>query len=609
MSDRRRGAIARLLSLLSPVGTRALAVVVASSLAAAVFETIGVASILPFMAVVMEPDAIQRYGPLSSVLAALGADSGGKVTLFIGVGTIAMLAIGNAAGAANLWVQQRFLARTRLALATELFGGYMRRPYAFHVERDTASLTKVVFSDLEATLGGFLTPLLQALAKGPVALLLLALVVTRDPLVALGSLGLFGGSYLLIYRLVRARQGRQGDIANAAALDSQRSALEGLGGIKELRVLGREDESVRIFHEALARSGRAQAATAVMSSIPRFLIEVVAFGGIVGVTLVLLAVGDARTAIPTLALYTLAGYRLMPAIQQLYATAIGLRYNEASVAAVERDLRLLRHSEGRETQSAEQGHDVRFEREITLSDVTFAYAGAPRSALSGITVRFGRSESIGLVGRTGAGKTTLADLMLGLYLPTTGELRVDGQAVTDANVRSWRRRVGYVPQSIFLSNASVAQNIAFGVRAEAIDLAAVEHAARLAQADEFIAVLSYGYATLVGERGVRLSGGQRQRLGIARALYHDPDVLVFDEATSALDGMTEDAVMDAISGLSRDRTVVLIAHRLRTVEACDRIVMLDAGRIVADGPYATLAASSPEFQSLLQRTDHSSVTP
>lgn len=590
-----------MIGLLAPAEQRALALVAVSSFLTAVFEALGVASILPFMAVVMDPTAIQRYGPVAEVLAWLGASASARATMLIGLLTIVVLALGNAAAAANVWVQQRFLMGARTALSTELFGGYLRMPYAFHVERDSASLVKVMFDDIEVALGGFLTPLLQAISKGLVAILLLGLVVTRDPVVALGTAVILGGSYVLLYRYVRVRQSRRGKIVHEAALERQRIGLEGLAGVKELRVLGREEEPVRLFHLAYGRFGKAHAASTFMTQLPKSIIEVVAFGGVVAITLVLLAVGDVRTAIPTLALYSLAGYRLMPALQQLYSTAIGLRFNEASVASLERDLVLVRSGGGSADIPETSGTGMPFERELAVSRVTFTYANAPRPALLDVDLTIRRNESIGLVGRTGAGKSTLADLLLGLYLPAGGSITVDGVKVTAENVRSWRRNVGYVPQSIFLANASVRENIAFGIRAELIDSAAVIRAARMAQAEEFIVGLVDGYDTIVGERGVRLSGGQRQRLGIARALYHDPAVLIFDEATSALDGMTEDAVMEAIRGLSQERTVVLVAHRLRTVEACDRIVVLDSGRVVAEGPYAELLHSSVDFQSLLRR--------
>jgi ABC-type multidrug transport system fused ATPase/permease subunit len=235
--------------------------------------------------------------------------------------------------------------------------------------------------------------------------------------------------------------------------------------------------------------------------------------------------------------------------------------------------------------------------------LSFTYPTGNRPALNDVSFSIPQNQSIGFVGRTGSGKTTLADVILGLYPPDSGAIAVDGIALSADNERAWRRRVGYVPQTVFLTNASVARNIALGIPEDEIDHDAVLRAAQMAQADEFIIQMPDGYNTIVGERGVKLSGGQRQRLGIARALYHNPDVLVFDEATSALDGMTEDAVMQAVQTLSAERTMILIAHRLRTVQACDRIIMLEAGRIVADGSYQELVEASAAFKQLAGLSD------
>ena len=245
---------------------------------------------------------------------------------------------------------------------------------------------------------------------------------------------------------------------------------------------------------------------------------------------------------------------------------------------------------------------LQFQTAIRLDDVSFAYEANGKPVLRNVNLSIRPNESIGLVGRTGAGKTTLADLILGLYQPTSGRLLVDGLPLVGERQREWRRNVGYVPQQVFLGNTSIAENIGFGIAPAAIDHSQVRWAARLAHADEFIEQLPDGYGTPVGERGVKLSGGQRQRLGIARALYHKPEVLVFDEATSALDGLTEDAVSEAIRSLTGQKTIILIAHRLRTVEACDRIVLLDNGNIIADGSFESLVKTSEPFRRLLGKT-------
>ena len=322
-------------------------------------------------------------------------------------------------------------------------------------------------------------------------------------------------------------------------------------------------------------------------------------------TLAFVLKGEGTAAIPSLALYALAGNRLVPIFQQFFAAAITIKYHTRAVESLEEDLAIVRHSTRHDRIEIDQ--PLSFKNQIELKNLTFQYPTANKPALKDVSLIIPQNQSIGLVGRTGSGKTTLADVILGLYTPASGTIAVDGVSLTEANERAWRQRVGYVPQNVFLTNASAARNIALGIPADQIDHAAVRRSAQMAQAEEFITQLPDGYDTIVGERGVKLSGGQRQRLGIARALYHNPDVLVFDEATSALDGMTEDAVMQAVQSLSAERTMILIAHRLRTVQACDRIVMLEAGRVVADGSYEALMRSSADFRRLAGQATGASV--
>ena len=407
---------------------------------------------------------------------------------------------------------------------------------------------------------------------------------------------MLGCGYMFVYRLIRARQVRLGAKMIEASLTVGRTTLEGLHGVKELRVLGRESASINEFKNSFALLTETQASNQLASALPRYVIEVFAYAGIVAVTLAFVLKGQGTAAIPSLALYALAGNRLVPIFQQFFAAAITIKYHTRAVESLEADLTIVR-SIARQN-LIEHDQPLAFKNEIVLESLTFQYPTANRPALNQVSLVIPQNQSIGLVGRTGSGKTTLADVILGLYPPASGSISVDGVNLVASNERAWRKRVGYVPQNVFLTNASVARNIALGIPEDKVDRAAVIRAAQMAQAEEFISQLPDGYNTIVGERGVKLSGGQRQRLGIARALYHNPDVLVFDEATSALDGMTEDAVMQAVQSLSAERTMILIAHRLRTVQACNRIVMLEAGRVVADGTYDELMQSSPEFKQL-----------
>lgn len=586
----------RLYEILPVTSKRGLTLVVIVSLVASLFETASVASILPFMAIVMDPSILTEYRWAEELLASLGLHTQQAAIIAAGVLTVLVLGIGNVVTAANLWIQTRYLASARRDLATELFTGYLYLPYSFHIQRDTSSLGRVLGGDVESAIGGFLASLLSVISKGLSGIVLITLIVVVDPLVALGTVLVLGCGYMLVYRLIRIKQVTLGAKMVQASTTVGRTALEGLSGIKELRVLGRENASTVEYNKSMTELMATQASNSLASAMPRYVIEVFAYAGIVAVTLAFVLKGEGTAAIPSLALYALAGNRLVPIFQQLFAAAITIKYHTRAVESLEADLAIVRN---RQTDTDEnQISALAFKTQIQLTGLSFKYPSADRLALNNITLTIPQNQSIGLVGKTGSGKTTLADVLLGLYSPASGEIKIDGVPLNSQNERAWRKRVGYVPQTVFLTNASIEKNIALGMAEEQIDIEAVRRAARMAQAEEFINQLPDGYGTIVGERGVKLSGGQRQRLGIARALYHNPDVLVFDEATSALDGMTEDAVMQAVQDLSQERTMILIAHRLRTVQACDRIVMLDSGVIVADGTYEELVTTSEPFQRL-----------
>ncbi|MFO1091070.1 MAG: ABC transporter ATP-binding protein [Hyphomicrobiales bacterium] len=564
------------------------------SLVASIFELASVASILPFMAMVMNTDG--GFGQrILNFLAQHGVEGRTNGLIIVGLATVVAICAGNAASALNQWVQLKFLARVRRQLTHELFEGYLRQPYLFHVARDSSSLAKLVIQDVQLAVLGYMNSVLGFISRSFVTFALVALIILQDPFVALGVVVVMGGTYGAVYFFAKEKLNALGQQIMLAGDARHRIVYESLGGVKELIVLGRTTDAVAELDTETRAITQAEIVSSLTGMMPRYALETIAFGGIVAITLLLLMRGDAQSAIPTLALYAFAGYRILPAIQQLYASAVNIKFFTPSVANLERDLELVKTSV---PQAGSAPMISSFDKAISFRNVVFGYPAANRPAIDGVSTEIRRNESIGLVGKTGSGKTTFVDLLLGLYSPNSGKITVDGTTLTSANAKSWRRHIGYVPQHIFLKNASILENIALGVSKTKIDRSAAEQAARMAQADEFIVLLPNGYDTVVGERGVKLSGGQRQRLGIARALYLNPDVIVFDEATSALDGVTETAVMDAVRSLSGTRTIILIAHRLRTVQTCDRILMLEAGRIVADGSYEELLSNSLPFRRL-----------
>lgn len=599
----------KLLDLFPVRERRLFGLVMLVALVAAVFEMIGVASIAPFMGAMLDDRMLERSPFLSSVLVQFGAKSREERLITFGILTLCALVLSNAASAASLYVQQRFTARSRTRLGAVMFRGYLSRPYAFHIRRDAPSLLKVLLNDTDSV--AIAVGSIQVVASRLVIIVaLVSLLVYTEPVVAMTTLTVLGGTYTLAYGLMRRAQRALGQKQAEARETRARVSQESLGGIKELLLLGRTDNAAGMYLDAVRTVAATESQNTIAGQIPRYLLESVGYGGLILTTLALVSRdGSASTALPTLALYAFAAYRLLPAMQQLFYALMSVQYAQPLIDGVWRDWHEVQvpartfSSHVPFSITSRAGAQRRVPPHLELRNVEFTHEGTTRPALHGLSLVIEPGQSVGLVGRTGAGKTTLVDLLLGLYRPTDGAVLMNSKALDEEDYHLLRSQVGYVSQHVFLANASVAANVALGLRAEDIDAAAVARALTLANADEFVRKLPRGVDTEIGERGVRLSGGQRQRIGIARALYGAPSVLVFDEATSALDGMTEDAVMEAIRRLSGERTVILIAHRLRTVQACDRIIMLDDGAIVATGSWTELSATVPEFRELSQGRD------
>jgi ABC-type multidrug transport system fused ATPase/permease subunit len=513
-----------------------------------------------------------------------------------------VIAANNAFSAFTTWLTQRFAWNQNHRLSMKLLARYLDRPYTFYLARNTARLNKTILSEVQNVIQGVILAALHFTSALLVALLLIGLLAAMEVRLALIIGLVLGGSYGTVYGFFRRKQrelGRERLIQNGRRF---RASAEALAGIKELKVLGRERGFLKRFQEPSWRYCRTTASNQLAMAIPRYVLETIAFGGVLLIVLYFLRFSDVNEMLPTLTLYVFGGYRLMPALNEMFSAGMKLRFNRAVLDDLHADLmdndleQIRASSKGKKVKTTTKS--VRLERDITLKDVSFSYPNAAVPSLTSIQLKVPRHGIVGLVGETGAGKTTLVDLILGLLEPTAGVIEVDGEPLSGELRLAWRRTCGYIPQQIFLSDDSIRANIAFGVPAELINDEAVARAARIAQVDEFVATLPQGYETMVGERGIRLSGGQRQRIGIARALYHDPDVLIMDEATSALDGATEAAVMDMIHSLGGTKTLIVIAHRLSTVRACDVIYLLQHGKISASGSYDTLARTNPHFRTM-----------
>lgn len=576
-------------------------------IAMAFAEVVGIASIAPFLSLVADPDAARSDGVLGWFYQTFGFTSDrsfviavGAVVLVALIGSNALLALGN-------YALFKFGAMRNHSISRRLLIRYLQQPYAFFLERNSSGLANNILQEVLSVINSVVMPGLLGVAKAVGAIAILALLVALNPLLALAIGVLLGGAYALVYLFTRrqlAYMGKERVRANQARF---KAATEAMGGIKDLKLMGREAESVARYSTPSRHFAIFEAKQQIILRLPRFALEAIALGGLIAIVLVLLVRGSGvAELLPLLGVYAFAGYRLLPALHDVFQGIGRIRYGTGSlneVASMVHDIEAgISHSDAFVDRRGIE--PLPLQHEFRMEGLSFRYSSSERPVLSEIDLAIPALASVAFVGPTGAGKTTIVDIILGLLEPDSGRLLVDGVPVSGENVIRWQKTLGYVPQDIFLTDDTVARNIALGVRDDEIDRDALVKAAQIAQIHAFIeSDLDQGYETEVGERGIRLSGGQRQRLGIARALYHDPDVLVLDEATSALDGATERSLFEALQRLSGKKTMITIAHRLTTVRECDTIYVMEAGRIAASGTYDELLDSNPLFRTLASLHD------
>jgi ATP-binding cassette, subfamily B, bacterial PglK len=577
-----------------------LGVIIIGALASAVM----VGSVMPFLAVLADPSRIETTPALAWAYETFGFTSDYSFLVGLGLASFGVIVVSSLIQIAKTWAVARFAMMRIHSISYRLLSSYLAQPYAFFLNRHSGEMGPRVLTESEQVVLRFLRPAAEFVASSFTTLAIVGLLLWVEPIVALVSFVVLGGSYMLFFRLKRRSLKGLGQMRVDANRQRFRLANEALTGIKDIKLLGREQAYLERYAVPSVRMAKAQVRITVLSQVPQFALQAVALGGVILLCLVLidpagLASGAALGGLlPILGVFAFAGQRLMPELSKLYTSLAAMQAGSAAVDAVHEDL-VQRKNPDQFPKKAPVG--LGLTTALDLDDISFSYPNAEQAGLRGVTLSIRAGEKIGIVGSTGAGKTTLADVILGLLEPGQGRLVVDQTEITKDNIGAWMQSVGYVPQDIFLTDAPVAENIALGVVPAAIDQKLVREAARIARIDQFIMDdLPEGYQTHIGERGVRLSGGQRQRIGIARALYHDADLIVFDEATSALDNLTEQEVMDAIDELPGDKTVLMIAHRLSTVKRCDRIIVLDKGRVVGCDTWNALMAENAAFRRIAQ---------
>ncbi|MDM7858939.1 ABC transporter ATP-binding protein [Thiopseudomonas acetoxidans] len=595
-----------LFQLLTPTQRRKFYVLQILVVLMAIMELVGIASIGPFMALVADINLIETNSLYKQLYLTSGISNPTNFLFLTGLAALLMLGLASVISVLTTWRLSLYSMQVGTEIADRLYEHYLQQNWLFHSTGSSAQLTKQVATEAPRVTGAIIVPAMQLNTRLVLAVIISVAVISYNPIIALVGLLMFGAGYVVIYQLIKKRLIVNG--ANISSASTQRFRLmnEGFGGIKDILIMGRNKHFIEQFHQENKILARAQGTTAAFSQVPRYFMELLAFGAMISLVLVLLKLenGELSKVLPVLAVYALAGFKLLPALQQIYGSITTIKGGIAAFESIKPDLVASQTTTSKPSKSSKPSTanalDINQAKTLKLNEITFTYPNKHQPALDNITMQIPINATIGLVGESGSGKSTTIDLILGLLQPDKGKLYLDAQEINASNLREWQQHIGFVPQSIYLSEGSIAENIAFGLSPEEINLEQVKQAAKLAHLDELIASLDKGLDTKVGERGVQLSGGQRQRIGIARALYNQASILVFDEATSALDGITEKIIMDAIHELSGKKTIIMIAHRLKTVQQCDIIYMMDKGKVVAQGTYNQLLENNLKFKEMAE---------
>lgn len=564
----------------------------------AFFEVVGIASILPFMQLAADPDSIHTNPWLEWAYNSMGFSSERSMLITTGIAMIALITVSNLFSAFTVWLQQKYSWAIAHNLSVRLLGVHVNQPYQYFLSSSISNLKSDLVFEVSRITSGVITPLNELISRLVVILVIFLLLVFVNPFIAFALVSVLGGAYILIYLARQRYLNRLGEERILANQVRFKNLDDLLNGIKTIRVFQAQDYFFSRFESASERFSDIMPRVLFISASPKYVIEILAFGSILAIALYLIINGDGlQAALPILSLYAVAGYRLLPSLQKAFGALAKLRHNFHVVDIVYKNFK----NKNNQITEKQNINPIEFKQSIKLKDIVFKYSNTPKPLIENLSLTIAKGSTVAFVGSTGSGKTTVTDLLVGLLFANAGQVLVDETSITEANAEAWRHKIAYVPQEVFLFDDTIEKNIAIGTDNEGINPNKLKKATQVADIYSFITQeLPMGFQTTVGERGVRLSGGQKQRLGLARALYKTPELLVLDEATSALDGITEKNVIEALKQLAADLTIVLIAHRLSTVRHADQIFLLDGGNLVATGTYEELLQKSELFRTMVE---------
>jgi ABC-type multidrug transport system fused ATPase/permease subunit len=595
--------VKKIIDLLSLVKNKNYFILFTLILFSALLDTVGVASIFPFVSTLINPQLIETntiFAYFYKKFSLLGVTKVEQFTFILGLLTFVLLITSLVLRGLTNYYQILFILRLESSISEYLIQSYLYRPYTWFLKRNSADLGKNILNEVSHVVGGTLMPTLIICSQSLVIYLLFTLLFFNNPVIAICVSAVLGLSYASFFYFTNNFLKRVGNERLQANKERFRELGETFNAIKEIKFRGLEQNYTKRFIKPMQTYIRSQSLFEAAVYLPRHFIEGIVFGGMIIFVLVLMSLGiNMINIIPYIALYAFAGYRLMPALQQVYVSLSQLRFVVPSLDILHKDLMNSKFTSDLITPIQKTQIAIQINKFIKLKNIHYNYPDAKRISLQNISLTIPVLKKVGIVGYTGSGKTTLVDIILGLLEANEGSISVDDVIITNANKVAWQNTIGYVPQQIYLSDNSVAANIAFGLDKKDINRELLENVAKVSNIHDFIInELPQGYDTIVGERGAKLSGGQRQRIAIARALYQNPKILILDEATNALDNLTEQVVMEAIANLHSQITVIIISHRLSIVKECDIIFLLEKGQLTAQGTYSELIQSNKTFEKM-----------
>jgi ATP-binding cassette subfamily C protein len=562
-------------------------------------EVLGIASVLPFMELLSRPDAIEKSTLLQRIYLFFGFEDHRSFLIAVGIFNIAVIALANLFAIFTTYLQFKYSWDISHEFSTRLLKTYLQKPYKYFLGLNTATLRSYLLTEVSTLTSGILVPIIEFISRAFICLVIFALLFFLDPTIALTMIVILGGAYFVIYLSRQKLLKRLGGERMQANIDRYQYLEEMLSGIKTVKVFGADHYFYQRFEKASRLFCNIHPKVKMVYATPKSILEIIAFGGILAIALyVYITTGDLSRALPRLTLYAMAGYRLLPSLQQAFAAASQIKHNLPVIDKLYDDLVTSLNQGPLAKRSEIIG--IPFEHQIRIEEVAYQYENSDYPALTEVSLNIKKGSVIAFVGSTGSGKTTLTDLITGLLFPTGGRICVDDLPINAKNAATWQHLIAYVPQDVFMFDDSVVNNITIGADKSEVDLKHLEQVMKMVQISDFVKnELPNGIETTVGERGVRLSGGQRQRLGLARALYRNPKVLILDEATSALDSITEQGIIESLKELPKELTIIIVAHRLSTVKYADHIYLIQDGKIADHGSYDNLVKQSDTFRKMV----------